>query len=82
MPDLTTPPSCSYEAPLSKDMVQFCQGESYPNSPWLLSCSSTTPSSPSHVVPPVTEVSLTNMEDNCTIWPELLLEDPLFRMIS
>ncbi|CAJ1931781.1 unnamed protein product [Sphenostylis stenocarpa] len=85
MPELKTPPSCSYEAPLSnKDMVQFYQAESYPNSPWLLSCSSTTPSSPSsHVVPPVTtEVSLTNVEDSCTIWPEILLEDPLFKMIS
>ncbi|XP_020237170.1 transcription factor MYB53 [Cajanus cajan] len=83
MPKLTTPPSCSYEAPLSKGMAQFYQGESYnPNSPWLLSCSSTTPSSPSHVVPPVMEASLTNMEDNCTVWPELMLEDPLFKMIS
>ncbi|KAK7407466.1 hypothetical protein VNO78_09416 [Psophocarpus tetragonolobus] len=84
MPELKTPPSCSYKAPSSsnKDMVKFSEGESYPNSPWLLSCSSTTPSSPSQLVPPVTEVSLTNMEDNCTIWPELLLEDPLFKMIS
>lgn len=80
MPELKTPPSCSYEAPLlSKDMVQFSQGDlSYPNSPWVLSCSSTTPSSPCQVVPPVT-----NLEDNCTInWPETLLEDPLFKMIS
>lgn len=85
MPELKTPPSCSYEAPLSnKDMIQLSQGEIYPDSPWLLSCSSTTPSSPSSLVaPPVTEVSLsTNVEDNCTIWPELLLEDPLFKMIS
>lgn len=84
MPELKTHP-CSYEAPISnKDMVQFSRGESYPNSPWLLSCSSTIPSSPSSLVaPPVTEVSLsTNVEDNCTIWPELLLEDPLFKMIS
>lgn len=53
-------------------------------SPWLFSCSSTTPSSPStHVVQPVTsEVSLTNVDDNCSIWPEILLEDPLFKMIS
>ncbi|KAL2349087.1 hypothetical protein Fmac_003087 [Flemingia macrophylla] len=84
MPNLTTPPSCSYEAPLSKGMDQFCKGESYnPNSPWLLSCSSTTHSSPSHVFPPVVEASLTSMEDNCTIWPDgLMLEDPLFKMIS
>ncbi|KAG5059693.1 hypothetical protein AAZX31_01G062600 [Glycine max] len=83
MPELKTHP-CSYEAPISnKDMVQFSRGESYPNSPWLLSCSSTIPSSPSSLVaPPVTEISLTNVEDNCTIWPELLLEDPLFKMIS
>ncbi|XP_027362763.1 transcription factor MYB53-like [Abrus precatorius] len=92
MPSLETPPCCSYEAPLSKEMFQapnesttaFCQGESYPNSPWLLSCSSTTPS-PSHAVPPVTQVSLTSMEDNCinsAIWSELLLEDPLFNRIS
>ena len=48
MPELKTPPSCSYEAPLSnKDMIQLSQGEIYPDSPWLLSCSSTTPSSPS-----------------------------------
>lgn len=58
--------------------------DSTPFSPWLFSCSSTTPSSPStHVVQPVTsEVSLTNVDDNCTIWPEILLEDPLFKMIS
>ncbi|KAL9325064.1 hypothetical protein ACSQ67_005709 [Phaseolus vulgaris] len=85
MPELKTPPSCSVEAPLSnKNMVQLQQGESYPKSPWLFSCSSTIPSSPSsHVVPPVTlEVSLTNVEDNCINWPEILLEDPLFKMIS
>ncbi|BAT99197.1 hypothetical protein LR48_Vigan06g110900 [Vigna angularis] len=52
-------------------------------SPWLFSCSSTTPSPSTHVVPPVTsEVSLTNVDDNCTIWPEILLEDPFFKMIS
>lgn len=84
MPELKTPHSCSIEAPLSKkNMVQLHQGETYPKSPSLFSCSSTTPSSPSsHVVPPLNlEVSLTNVEDNCINWPEILLEDPLFKMI-
>jgi len=83
MPELKTPPSSSVELS-DKDMVQLHQGENYPNSLWLFSCSSTTPSSPSsHVVPPVTsEVSFTNVDDNCTVWPEILLEDPLFKMIS
>ena len=93
MPELKTfTPRCSDEAPLSDhDAVQvtestiaFCNGESSPDSPWLLSCSSTIPS-PSHVAPPVMGTLLTNMTDNCnasSLWPELLVEDPLFNVIA
>ncbi|XP_057448053.1 transcription factor MYB53-like [Lotus japonicus] len=93
MPELKTPPCSSYEPSLSEDMIQaphdeckaFCDEDGPPNSQWLPSCSA---SSSSHVVPvPVTEISLTNnnMADNCTassIWPELLLEDPMFNGIA
>ncbi|KAK7275059.1 hypothetical protein RIF29_16166 [Crotalaria pallida] len=95
MPELKT-----YEQPLlssnnNKEMVHhathhhesiaLCNGESSPNSPWLLSCSSTTPSTPnSHVVPAAATDTLL-VTENCpasTIWPELLVEDPLFNVIS
>lgn len=93
IPELKTPPCSSYEPSLSEDMIQaphdeckaFCDEDGPPNSQWLPSCSA---SSSSHVVPvPVTEISLTNnnMADNCTassIWPELLLEDPMFNGIA
>lgn len=84
MPDLKTPP-------LSKDMGHAPRDsiEGSPISPWLLSCSNTTTPSPNSQVvlpPPVTEISLTNVADNCnasTIWPELdLLNDPLFNVIT
>ncbi|XP_061375315.1 transcription factor MYB92-like [Gastrolobium bilobum] len=84
MPDLkTTPLNDMVQTP--HESIAFYQGESSPNSPWLLSCSSTNTSSPSDVVPPVTDISLNNMVDNncpaSTIWPELMLEDPLFNVI-
>ena len=90
MPGLETP--CAYEPPLlSKDMVQVpqskasCHGDNSPSSPWLLSCSSNTTPSPSHVVPLLTDDNMANNSGASSIWPDddlLLLEDPLFNEIS
>ncbi|KDO56544.1 hypothetical protein CISIN_1g045434mg [Citrus sinensis] len=69
-----------------------------PKSPWqqLAAASSSTPSPPSMVPPPLTESSINNLADACStsssyggsvvaapsVWPELLLEDPLFHEIA
>lgn len=86
------------ESCLSKDMVHcsnftaLCsQGENSPTSPWLPS--NLSPSSPPAIPPMTTEVSVTNTGDACStssyeggpsssIWPELLLDDPLFHDIA
>lgn len=77
MPGLKSPRN--YHQPPSS----LSQGESSPNSPWLLSCSSSTIPSPSTVP----EISMTNTvnygEVGHSTWPDLLLEDyPLFHEIS
>ncbi|KAI4345249.1 hypothetical protein L6164_012389 [Bauhinia variegata] len=98
MPELKSP--CAYQ-PLqsNKDTVQaqiesvalISQSESSPNSPWVVTCSSTP--SPSPVAPPpVTEGLVTSMIDNCSgssygemgpsIWPSLFLDDALFHEIA
>ncbi|GAY59535.1 hypothetical protein CUMW_195220 [Citrus unshiu] len=69
-----------------------------PKSPWqqLAAASSSTPSPPSMAPPPLTESSINNLADACStsssyggsvvaapsVWPELLLEDPLFHEIA
>ncbi|KAK9230728.1 hypothetical protein WN944_023700 [Citrus x changshan-huyou] len=69
-----------------------------PKSPWqqLAAASSSTPSPPSMVPLPLTESSINNLADACStsssyggsvvaapsVWPELLLEDPLFHEIA
>ncbi|ESR41447.1 Myb domain-containing protein 93 [Citrus sinensis] len=69
-----------------------------PKSPWqqLAAASSATPSPPSMAPPPLTESSINNLVDACStsssyggsvvaapsVWPELLLEDPLFHEIA
>ncbi|KAJ7945411.1 MYB transcription factor [Quillaja saponaria] len=99
LPDLSQIP-CNFEnqtVPLNKDMVQtqdehqslVLQGEHSPNSPWLLSSTSSTQSPP-------TGTSITNFVDlnsSCSnpsyggvmspsAWHELLLQDPLFHEIA
>ncbi|KAJ7956807.1 MYB transcription factor [Quillaja saponaria] len=84
------------QAPEHQSIDAFStQGENSSNSPWLLSSTGSTPS-PSPVAPTVTvtETSLTNVGDNTSsnssygglslnsVWPELLLEDPLFHEIA
>ncbi|XP_028776582.1 transcription factor MYB53 [Neltuma alba] len=75
MPELKSPRN-SHQPPSS-----LSQGESSPNSPWLLSCSSSI-ASPSTVP----EIAMTNTvnygEGGPSMWPDLLLEDPLFHEIS
>lgn len=69
-----------------------------PKSPWqqLPAVSSSTPSPPSMVPLPLTETSINNLGEACStsssyggsvvaapsVWPELLLEDPLFHEIA
>ncbi|KAH7565697.1 hypothetical protein JRO89_XS08G0002000 [Xanthoceras sorbifolium] len=97
MPDLQIPNNCSYQTlPPSlsnnKDSLQSVQ-----NSPlWLGTSSSSTPSPPSIAPPPpppLTEISINNLGDACStssyggvndpsVWPEFLLEDPLFHEIA
>ncbi|KAI4317277.1 hypothetical protein L6164_025160 [Bauhinia variegata] len=90
MPELKTP--CAYQPPLSnKETVQALES-SCPNSPWVISCSSTPSPSPVAPPPPAAEPLMTNMIDNCSassfgevgpsIWPELLLDDALLHEIA
>ncbi|CDP01469.1 unnamed protein product [Coffea canephora] len=98
LPDLESP--CSFQTSMNKDhMVQastltiLCsQGENSPTSPWLPHSSLSPSPPPPPVIPPMTEVSITNGGDACStssyeggpssIWPELLLDDPLFHEIA
>ncbi|KAK4256682.1 hypothetical protein QN277_006373 [Acacia crassicarpa] len=74
MPELKSPRNY-HQLPSSLSQI-----ESSPNSPWLLSCSSSIPS-PSTAP----EISMTNTlnygEVAPSMWPDLLLEDPLFHEI-
>ncbi|XP_054822755.1 transcription factor MYB53-like [Prosopis cineraria] len=74
IPELKSP-RCHRQPP------SLSQGASSPDSAWLLSCSSSIPS-PSTAP----EISMTNTviygEIGPSMWPDLLLEDPLFHEIS
>ncbi|XP_044468685.1 transcription factor MYB92-like [Mangifera indica] len=92
MPNLQVP--CSFQTPLNnKDTIpapdQFSAVTiNSPNSPWhqLVPSSTRTPSPPSIALPPPlsdTPIKYNTLGEACdtSVWPDLLLEDPLFHEI-
>ncbi|KAL3527712.1 hypothetical protein ACH5RR_012368 [Cinchona calisaya] len=91
LPDLESPCNFHQTSSMNKQNLVLCsQGENSPNSQWLPSNLSP---SPPPIIPPITEASITiNVGDACStssyeggpssIWPEILLDDPLFHEIA